>query len=302
MITQTNNCNGNIGPYVLITAAHNEEKDIEKTIISVVSQSIRPMKWVIVNDRSTDRTDKIITQYQRDNEFIVLLTVTGDNNRNFGAQVRAINKGYDLVKQLDYDFIGNIDADISFDKNYFEQLLKVFEQNSRLGLTGGEIYEQYRGEFKPRPSNNPRSVPHAVQFFRRACFECVGGYKPFEYGGPDWYAEVTARMKGWYVQTTLGLPVFHHRPTLGAEDFVRGSIRVGFLAYSFGSHPLFELLKSIKRMRGKPYVLRGLIGFGAFLWATCSRRKREASDEFVRYLRNEQSMRMRGSLKRSFHA
>jgi glycosyltransferase involved in cell wall biosynthesis len=300
MTTQISNFNVNVGSYALITAAHNEEDHIEKTIISVVSQSVRPMKWVIVNDRSNDRTEEIIKKYQRENEFILLLTVTGDSNRNFAAQVRAINKGYDVVKQLDYDFIGNIDADISFENNYFEHLLNVFKLNSHLGLTGGVIFEQYGGIFKPRKSNNPRSVPHAVQLFRRSCFECVGGYKPFKYGGPDWYAEVMARMNGWEVQTTQELPVFHHRPSLGAENVVRGSIRVGLMAYSFGSHPLFEFLKSIKLMQRKPYLLHGLLRLAAFLWATCSMRKREVSDDFMKYLRHEQSMRMRQSIRRSF--
>jgi len=284
--------------YVLITAAHNEESFIEKTLASVVNQSLRPVKWVIVNDRSTDKTEEIIRQYQLENNFIELMTVRGDDNRNFGAQVRAINNGFDLIRHLDYDFIGNLDADISFEPCYFEQLLKAFGNDARLGLAGGTIYEQQGGKFKLRKTNQQRSVPHAVQMFRRACYEAVGGYRPLRYGGPDSYAEVTARMLGWQVRSIPELQVFHHRATASADGLVRGAIRQGFMDYSLGSLPLFELMKCIRRMQTKPYVAGGLIRFAAFLWATCRMEQREASREFVKYLRMEQGLRLRAAISR----
>ena len=40
-------------PFVLVTPAHNEEALIKKTIESVISQTILPMRWVIVDDRNT---------------------------------------------------------------------------------------------------------------------------------------------------------------------------------------------------------------------------------------------------------
>ena len=56
--------------YILITAAHNEETFIEKTINSVIAQNVKPLKWIIVNDGSKDRTDEIIHKYLDDNRFI----------------------------------------------------------------------------------------------------------------------------------------------------------------------------------------------------------------------------------------
>ncbi len=46
--------------YILITPARNEEANIEKTIRSVISQTLLPKKWVILSDGSTDRTDEIV--------------------------------------------------------------------------------------------------------------------------------------------------------------------------------------------------------------------------------------------------
>ena len=55
--------------YVLITPARNEEEFIEKTILSVISQTVLPQKWIIVSDHSTDRTNEIVEKY--DTQFLI---------------------------------------------------------------------------------------------------------------------------------------------------------------------------------------------------------------------------------------
>jgi glycosyltransferase involved in cell wall biosynthesis len=49
--------------YVLITPARNEEAFIELAIRSVVAQAVRPLRWVIVSEGSTDGTDEIVKKY-----------------------------------------------------------------------------------------------------------------------------------------------------------------------------------------------------------------------------------------------
>jgi glycosyltransferase involved in cell wall biosynthesis len=46
--------------YVLVTPARKEAQFIELTIKSMVAQIVRPLKWVIVSDGSTDGTDDIV--------------------------------------------------------------------------------------------------------------------------------------------------------------------------------------------------------------------------------------------------
>ena len=57
--------------YVLLTAARNEAAYIEGTILSVVAQRRKPLKWVIISDGSTDKTDQIIRNYEKQHDFIV---------------------------------------------------------------------------------------------------------------------------------------------------------------------------------------------------------------------------------------
>src|ERR1700680_4926581 len=134
--------------YVLITAAYNEETYIERTILSVVAQTLLPQRWVIVSDGSTDRTDEIVLKYAQTYPFIELLPLREKHKRNFGAQVNAINAGYRQISHLDFDFVGNLDADVSFAPDYFSLLVKWIEGNPDVGLAGGFIHEETGREFQ----------------------------------------------------------------------------------------------------------------------------------------------------------
>lgn len=279
--------------YVLVTAAYNEEAYIGRTIESVVAQTLLPRKWVIVSDGSTDRTDEIVERYAKQNPFIQLVRITEEHPRNFTAQVYAITRGVQSLGDVEFQFIANLDADVSFEPDYYRKLLDEFHKDPSLGLAGGYIYEKNKGVFASRPTNGEHSVAHAVQMFRRECFEAVGGYVPLPYGGPDWHAQVVARMKGWRVRAFPQLPVFHYRPTGSADRLFRDLFRQGRMDYSLGVLPLFEIMKLVRRARFKPFVLGSLVRFSGFLWGYCKREPRIVSREFVQYLREEQRSQIR---------
>lgn len=139
--------------YVLVTAAYNEEAYIEKTIQSVIAQTVQPLQWAIVSDGSTDRTDEIVLSYAARHPFIRLVRVQEEHARNFAAQVHAINLGCKSLQSLQYRFIANLDSDVSFGPTYFQKLIDKFDRDSNLGLAGGYIFEESKGGFKSRPTN-----------------------------------------------------------------------------------------------------------------------------------------------------
>jgi len=186
-----------------------------------------------------------------------------------------------------------LDADVSFDSTYYENILDRFKHNPRLGLAGGFIYEQVHGKFLCRKFNNVMSVPHAVQLFRRECFEAIGGYIPLPYGGPDWVAEVTARMKGWEVHAFPDLIVYHHKVGTAVRGVIKDGFRQGRMDYSVGSRLLFEIIKCLRRAKRKPYVLASLVRMSGFICELCKRKKRLVSREFVKFLRKEQTERIK---------
>jgi glycosyltransferase involved in cell wall biosynthesis len=280
--------------YVLVTAAYNEEALIERLITSVVSQALLPQRWIVVSDGSTDRTDEIVRGYANRYPLIQLFRITEDHPRNFAAQANAINVGFDQLKDCNYDYIGNLDADVSFESTYFERLIVHFENDWKLGLAGGAICEKRHQKFRPRKGNRGYSVANAVQLFRRECLEALGGrYCILPYGGHDWHAEVTARMRGWHVQTISELEVLHHRPTGTGVGLWRHSFQQGLMDYSIGVHPLFEVVKLLARILRQPYIPATLFRLIAFLYAYCRGEKRPVSKEFMEFLRKEQVQRLR---------
>jgi len=286
-------------PFVLVTAAYNEAQFIEATIESVIAQSCRPAEWIIVSDASTDRTDEIVRSYTARYGFIRLVRITEDHPRNFAAQVNAINSGIRELVSNQFEYFGNLDADITLTPEYFSLLLDKFASNPRLGLGGGAIHERAAdGCFVSRKRNSVRSVAHACQFFRRECFQSVGGgYFPLPYGAPDVYAEVAARMAGWQVMSFPDLPVHHHRYTGSADHPLRNCFRQGKADYSLGTLPIFELARTVRRSTDRPYLLGSLARLAGFWHSYCVRERRPVSGEFIHYLRTEQAGRISRGLK-----
>jgi len=281
--------------YVLLTAAYNEEAHIGRTIESVASQTLLPQRWVIVSDCSTDRTDEIIKQYAEQYSFIRFVRIQEKHERNFGAQVVAIKRGFEQLHDVDYEFIGNLDADLTFESDYHSKLMQKFEEDPKLGIAGGFIYEQdSRDEvFRSRVLNSEQSIGHAVQMVRRKCYEAIGGWVAMPYGGQDWVALVTAQMRGWRIKAFSDLPVYHHRQTGGGDRQFRNLFREGRMDYSVGSYPPFEILKLIRRIVFKPYFLGSLTRLWGFLWGYWHSEPRPVSPQFVQFLRAEQKSALR---------
>lgn len=275
--------------YVLATAAYNEEAHIERTILSVLSQTRLPEKWVIVSDGSTDRTDEIVTRYSEKFGFIELLRLDERHTHNFASKVYALNNGFALSKQVSiYDFIGNLDADLSFDPNYFEELLGRFECNPLLGVGGGSICEWDGNAYRARSLNSVSDVAGAVQLFRRECHQAVGDFLPLSCGGEDWCAQVMARMEGWQVQSFPDIKVRHHRGSGTTAGLIRYCFRQGVMDFSLGSLPVYELARLAKRLGRKPIILGAFARFCGFVWSHFSVKERMVSRKFIEFLRNEE--------------
>jgi poly-beta-1,6-N-acetyl-D-glucosamine synthase len=287
-----------IPSYALMTAAYNEAAHIEKTIQSVLAQVVRPQRWVIVSDGSTDGTDEIVRSYALQHDFIRFMRMSRPPGHSFRTKVVALQAGQEHLFEVPFEFIGNLDADITVAPTYFEDLIERFHQNPKLGLAGGFVCEEVHGEFQGRTSNRTHSVAHAAQLARRECYEAIGGYQVLEYGGEDWHAQISANLKGWETEAFPDLPIYHLRHTGTGTNLLRSSFRLGKLDYSFGSDPLFEAIKCSRRVASKPVVLGALLRFLGFAWLSLRREKRPVSQEFMSFLRFEQKARVAGMFRR----
>jgi len=282
--------------YVLVTPARNEAALIEQTIQSVISQTILPKRWVIVSDGSTDDTDRIVEKYLAGRNWLELVRRPVQKERNFAAKVEAFNEGYARLSGLDFDVIGCMDADVTFEADFFEFLSARFERNPRLGVAGTHYVE---GDFHSYNDSfmNVEHVNGACQLFRRACFEDIGGYVPIPGGGIDWVAVTTARMKGWQTRSYSERVFRHHRKIGTAGTSELGSrFRYGKKDYFLGGDPLWQLLRCGYQMTKPPYLLGGLSLMAGYTWCWLSGQQRPISKELVSFHRGEQRRRMREML------
>ncbi len=284
-------------PYVLITPARNEEAFIENTIESMIHQTVLPSKWVIVDDGSIDKTPDIVSRYLARHPWIELIQMPQRRDRSFAAKVVAFNAGYDRVKGLQYEIIGNLDGDISFDRDHFEFLIRKFSEDPLLGVAGTVFREEgYSSETDSFEGH--KHVSGQCQLFRRRCWEDIGGYIPHGAGGIDWMAVTTARMKGWKTESFRERSFFHHRHLGTAERSVLSSFfSYGEKDYYLGGHPVWELFRVAYRAAKQPYILGGLaLGLG-YCWAFLRRTPRPVSRELMAFHRKEQMIKLKAILR-----
>jgi glycosyltransferase involved in cell wall biosynthesis len=277
--------------YVLITPARNEAQFIELTLKSVVAQKVLPLKWVIVSDGSTDGTDDIVRRYAAEHSWIELVQMTERRERHFAGKVHAFNAGYERVKNLEYEVIGSMDGDISFDPEYFSFLLGKLSENAELGLVGTPFKDTSMYDYR---FVSIEHVSGACQLFRRECFEQIGGYVPVKSGGIDYIAVITARMKGWKTRTFTEKICLHHRKMGTAQHSETTSrFRYGVKDYALGSHPLWQLFRTPYQMTRKPYVIGGLATLAGYFSSAFKRTARPVSPELVAFRRREEMKRLR---------
>jgi len=202
--------------YILVTPAKNEERFIETTIRSVIAQTKLPERWVIVDDGSADRTAEIVESYAERHPWIEFVRQPKRLDRNFAAKARAVHAGLERVRSLEFEVLGNLDADVSFGPHYLEFLTQKFSDDPELGVAGSpfteEGYDSFQDSFEGEDF-----VTGACQLFRYRCFQEIGGYVPNRAGGVDWIAVMTARMKGWKARSFPEQRFHHHRPPKGAS-------------------------------------------------------------------------------------
>lgn len=283
--------------YVLVTPARNEEAFLELTIQSMVAQTVRPVRWVIVSDGSTDRTDEIAARHAAQHPWIELLRMPERRERHFAGKVGAFNAGYERLKGIDHDIVGSLDGDLSFDPEYFEFLLGKLAADPRLGLTGTPFTEG--GKAYDYRFSSVEHVSGACQLFRRQCFEEIGGYVPLKGGGIDVVAVLSSRMRGWRTRTWTEKTCEHHKPmgTGNHQSAFAANYNLGQRQYRLGFHPLWMLLRSIYQLSRPPYLIGGTALFLGYGSAALRRVERPMGAELVRFQQQDQMRRLRALLR-----
>lgn len=277
---------------MLVTPVRDEEATIGRTLASVLRQSVLPHEWVIVSDGSTDSTDDIVRHACRENPWIRLLRLEKRPGRNFGAVVNNTLAGIKHLEFSGYRYLGLLDADVEFQADYFERIIERFEHQPSLGLAGGVVIDV--GLPRDHFPRNRQDVPGAVQFFRRECFEKIGGLLPVPEGGWDMITCAMARMHGYETRLFTDLVVDHLKPrNFAAGGKVSRKWQMGKRDHALGYHPLFEVFKCASRLPDSPFIIGALAWWTGYCVASLQRQKRIVDKAVVAHVRAEQMNRMR---------
>jgi len=283
--------------YVVITPAWNEESHLPSLIDSVAAQTLLPVRWVIVSDGSTDRTDAIVRSAAGKHAWISLLRLERPPERHFAGKAHAVNAGYASVANLEFDLVGNLDADMTLPADYYEFLVRRFMEAPDLGVAGTPFVEEAERPDVHTYAHAFADLNHvsgACQFFRRQCFEQIGGYTAIKQGAIDWVAVTTARMRGWKTRTFLERTSFHHR-AMGTADhhLLRARFHHGKKDFLAGAHPLWQILRGGFQMTQRPFVLGGLCLVAGYFAAWARRTPSPIPAPLREFHRREQLARLR---------
>ncbi len=278
--------------YVIVSPVRDEAAHIEQTLESVVRQTCRPLRWMIVDDGSTDGTGELLNRFASRHEWVTVLHRADRGSRIAGGGVvQAFYDGLARVEEKNWDFLVKLDGDLSFDANYFEHCFAHFVSQPRLGIGSGTVCIATASGLSVESTGDPLfHVRGPSKIYRRDCFEQIG---PLVLGpGWDTLDDVRANFLGWETRSFPELHVIHHKPTGSAYGAWHDAFKRGVANYNSGYHPAFMLAKCAKRLTRRPYVVEA-VGLGAgFLSGYLKGRPRLADRETINFLRRQQLRRL----------
>jgi glycosyltransferase involved in cell wall biosynthesis len=274
---------------LIITPVRNEEEHIRTTLDCMVNQTILPNKWIIVNDGSTDNTDRIIRKYENKHSFIRCISLPNRGHRSPAKGViDTFYKGYNTVKNEYYDIISKFDADLEFPPYTLEKIINAFKNDPKLGITGGTRYEQRRDNGPYEKVLVPRDfVGGPFKFYRMDCFYDIGGL--IRRAGWDGVDTIKANMKGWKTGEIDSLRIIHLKPTGSAsgEGLIKACEKYGDVSYYMGGYFGYFILRVMFRSFQEHNFQVGFQMIKGFRKAKRNNETRETK-EFRKYLKQKQ--------------
>lgn len=274
----------NLKRYILITPVKDEEKNLPNLIQSVIEQTIKPALWVIVDDGSTDKSPEIIRDAQKKYNWIQSIRLGKSNRDNRIHISQILKKGFEIAinycleNSIYFDYLCNVDGDMILGNSFFEDLLKEFEKNPKLGIACGgyQINDGYK-TFDPKVREDMISGGEIM--YRRKCFENIGGISTSSLN--DSIIMVKAKLNGWEVKRFEKIKAIQTRETGSAEGLWKGYKINGFFNYYQNYNPLIAVAKGLKFcLFKKPYYIGVAYLLGYF--DGLLHRKEQINDEEVR--------------------
>ena len=272
--------------YTAITPTRNEASNLRRLAPCMIEQEARPERWLIVDNGSTDATVAIANELSAEHPWISVLEIPGARAPTRGAPiVRAFHAGLAALKDVEADVVVKLDADVSFDSDYFARQLGVFASSPDLGISAGVCLERNKqGEWVAVRVTRGH-VRGAVRAYRR---ECLPHVLPLEERiGWDGVDELRAQANGWQILTVPDLSFHHHRVFGARESTWFKWKRQGEMAHFMGYRASYLLVRTAYHVTREPQAVATFWGYGV---ARIRRQPRCTAEDAMAYLRKQQSV------------
>ena len=272
--------------YLLITPCRDEAEYLRKTIASVGAQTIKPAKWIIVDDGSTDSTPDILAKAQNECDFIQVIRREDRGKRAVGpGVVDAFYAGLDAVELEEFDFVCKLDGDLEFQPGYFQRLMELMDKDPLLGNVSGKLYLRYGNRLVEERLRDDNAIG-PCKFYRVPCFMQMGGFvRQVSWDGIDGHL---CRMNGWIPSAREEdvLQVIHLRRMGSSElSFWEGPKRWGRGKYFMGSRWYYVLAVALYRMFERPFVTSGIGILVGYAQAIRQKLPRYNNPEYLKHFR-----------------
>ncbi len=270
--------------YLIVSPVKDEVRHVERTLQSVTRQTTLPVRWIIVDDGSTDGTSAILARHAQAHPWIQVVSREQTGPRQPGSAV--MNAFYHGLAQADgasYDYLVKLDCDVELEPDYFEALLLRFEREPKLGIASGVYLEEGSRGWSAVCMPGYHAAG-ASKFMRARCFDEIGGF--VRERGWDTVDEVRAQVKGWTTKHFAELRFRHLKPEGSGIGSMRTHVMHGDVYYLTGGGVLFLLLKAAHRMAtGTPRVVGGMAMLYGYLRSWVSGRRRLVDADEARHYR-----------------
>lgn len=262
---------------------------MRETLDSVIAQSVRPAKWVIVDDGSSDATPRILEEYRARHDWIEIVTRTDRGHRAVGPGViDAFYTGYATIEPAAFDYLCKLDLDLRLPRGYFEILMQRMEDDPRIGTCSGKSYVEQGGQLVSERKGDETSLG-MTKFYRVSCFEEIGGFvREVMWDGIDCHR---CRMSGWIACSwdDPALRFVHLRPMgTSQQNIYVGRMRHGYGQYFMGTGFFYMLASALFRLSEKPYVFGSLAMLWGWIRSAIGNKPRYEDAEFRHFLRRYQ--------------
>jgi len=274
--------------FVVVTPCRDEEDHLEANIRTMLAQTVRPTRWVIVDDGSTDRTPQILDEAARQHDFIRIVRRDDRGRRRVGPGViEAFYVGLEAAGDLDqYEYLCKLDADLELPPRYFERLIEEMDADPFLGSVSGKVFVREPCGRLVHEKRGDEAAVGPSKFYRRTTFDDIGGFQRIV--GWDGIDGHTCRLRGWVAKSIMDdeLRLIHQRQ-MGSSDrgVLTGRVRGGRGKWCLGASPWYVLATAVYRLRDAPPVVGSLAMLWGYFVAVVTGVPRHRDPQYLRFLR-----------------